>query len=227
MSLFVLVLFVILAITFCIICADLYLWRPTRLRLASEIQSKSNLKFTCRPLRITMAYQLFFIVLVVVVLRSFFFESYKVPTESMHPTILVGSSVLVNKYEYGLYEPLFRNLIIKNKDPMPNDVAVFALPGNPGINFVKRVVGVPGDKIIIDHGVLSVVHESTKTTLHGISNDGVAGGYFIQEGMKEGEWLVPKGQYFVLGDNSDNSQDSRYWGFVPRGNFVGKVVGEW
>ena len=184
------------------------------------------------------------ILLIVLVIRSFMFEPFRIPSESMVPTLLTGDFIFVNKFAYGLRLPVINTKIVGIGEPKRGDVVVFRLPSDPHVNYVKRVVGLPGD--VVDY------HPANKR----ISINGepvpieIAGDYedwrdtklgweqlglhrhrvLLMRGLSEGgRYEVPPGHYFMMGDNRDDSQDSRYpqVGFVPEGNLVGRATGIW
>ncbi len=209
---------------------------------------------------------LFPVILVVFLLRSFLFEPFKIPSGSMIPTLLVGDLILVNKYHYGIRLPVINKKIIANHDPQRGDVMVFRYPKDPTVDYIKRVVGVPGDQVTFKNQHLSVngvempltqvpppgfydedarryvpeFKESLSGVDHDILLDTRAQPYYgspdkidfpfrdncrySAEGVS---CQVPPGHYFMMGDNRDNSQDSRYWGFVPDENIVGKAFFVW
>tara|TARA_R110001583_G_scaffold60026_1_gene178711 strand:+ start:720 stop:1664 length:945 start_codon:yes stop_codon:yes gene_type:complete len=219
--------------------------------------------------------QIFPVIAFVLILRSFLYEPFQIPSGSMMPTLLVGDFILVNKYNYGLRDPIFRHKFISNGSPERGDVVVFKYPIDPNIDFIKRVIGLPGDSIIYRNKLLYIkqacqapqlqcpkfelVKESFKNkgeysinqqALIGYTSDmpnkshdiliddqiNVPASFYCrdsginlcrQEGTKQDEFIVPKGHYFVMGDNRDHSADSRFWGFVPEENLVGEAVAIW
>jgi signal peptidase I len=205
---------------------------------------------------------LFPVILAVFLLRSFLFEPFKIPTGSMIPTLLVGDLILVNKYHYGVRLPVINKKIIANHDPRRGDVMVFRYPVDPTQDYIKRVVGLPGDVVAYDNKRLTIngqpVAQSAlpeyynedsrryqphaRETLGEVAHEiltvaeappGVVP--FSEFPFKENcrysaegvSCKVPAGHYFMMGDNRDNSQDSRYWGFVPDENIVGKAFFVW
>lgn len=199
------------------------------------------------PILVEYARSFFPIFLIVLVLRSFLFEPFKIPSASMMPTLLIGDFILVNKYDYGLRLPVLHNKLIDNNVPERGDIVVFRYPEDPGIPFIKRVVGLPGDKIAYLNKTIYINDISVKQILNGRYNavgsgsmmDGVSlraedlgkirHEILIDPGRRsqELETRVPDGHYFVLGDNRDNSRDSRFWGFVPDENLVGRAFMIW
>lgn len=211
------------------------------------------------PVIVEYAKSFFPVILLVFVIRSFIVEPFKIPSGSMIPTLLVGDYILVKKFAYGLRVPILGNVFLPLGRPERGDVVVFHYPPEPSIDYIKRVVGVPGDKIqyqdkqltingnVIEQSVvgdyeylsrgLSVTTTiERKEVLGEVEHKLLASetpipyqdsrmiGYQMQEG---GTITVPEGQYFVMGDNRDNSADSRFWGFVPDQNLVGKAFYIW
>ena len=191
---------------------------------------------------------IFPVLLVVFVLRSFVVEPFRIPSGSMLPTLEIGDFILVNKYEYGIRLPVLNEKIIDMDEPDYGDVMVFRFPHDNSVNFIKRVVGLPGD---------SIVYEDKKITVNGqlVAQD-VAGDYVIRSGPNRkiqtdlldesfgvGQahqilhdtkrtsrtlvFKVPEDTFFVLGDNRDYSNDSRFWGYVPEENIIGRAFFIW
>ncbi|PZP93501.1 MAG: signal peptidase I [Variovorax paradoxus] len=205
---------------------------------------------------------LFPVILVVFLLRSFLFEPFKIPSGSMIPTLLVGDLILVNKYHYGVRLPVINTKITEGNPLQRGDVVVFRYPPKPSLDYIKRVVGVPGDEVAYLNKRLTVNGQPVPTTSVPEFFDQDAMRYFKQYEEKLGEkphrllidddrpafipgvenfagkdqcrysvegvvCKVPEGNYFMMGDNRDNSLDSRYWGFVPDANIVGKAFFIW
>jgi signal peptidase I len=187
------------------------------------------------------------IFLIVLVLRSFVFEPFRIPSASMMPTLLIGDFILVNKYEYGLRLPVIYDKFFDNNTPKRGDVVVFRYPDNPKIPYIKRIIGLPGDKIAYYNKTLyinDVLADQTTSGVYPAYGSGLTmiGSLLISEDLGNIEHeilidpernslefvtIVPDSQYLVLGDNRDNSKDSRYWGFVPEKNLVGKAFLIW
>lgn len=205
---------------------------------------------------------LFPVILAVFVLRSFLFEPFKIPSGSMVPTLRVGDLILVNKFHYGIRMPVFNNLLVANHTPERGDVMVFRYPPQPSLDYIKRVIGVPGDEVAYLNKQLTVNGQPVPKEPKSDFFDGDSMRYSKQFGEKldsrvyntlndddrpafvagaaefpyrdncrysvEGVVCkVPPGHYFMMGDNRDNSLDSRYWGFVPEANIVGKAFFVW
>ncbi|TWO68995.1 signal peptidase I [Caenimonas sedimenti] len=205
---------------------------------------------------------LFPVIIAVFVLRSFLFEPFKIPSGSMIPTLLVGDLILVNKFTYGLRLPVLHTRLTGGTPPARGDVMVFRYPPKPSLDYIKRVVGIPGDQVAYLNKRLTINGVPVPTTQLPEYFDQDAMRYFkhFEESLGERKHRlltdderpafipgtedfpfkgncrysvegvvckVPEGQYFVMGDNRDNSLDSRYWGFVPDRNIVGKAFLIW
>ncbi|MCY4364398.1 MAG: signal peptidase I [Gammaproteobacteria bacterium] len=200
------------------------------------------------PLIVDYARSLFPVFLIVLVLRSFIIEPFRIPSASMMPTLLRGDFILVNKYDYGVRLPVLNAKVFGNGKPRRGDVVVFRYPEDPTIPFIKRVVGVPGDHLQYKDKSLTINGVEVDLELKGIyRSNGVGkrenGSYRLAEKLGERDHdilinplqpssvvvdrKIPEGHYFVLGDNRDNSRDSRYWGLVPDENLVGRAFYIW
>jgi signal peptidase I len=177
-------------------------------------------------------------VLVLLLLQAFVIQPFRIPSGSMLPTLLVGDFVLVNKFAYGLRDPMFHYRFLALGEPNRGDVVVFRWPVDPGEYFVKRIVGLPGDHIVYRGKQLFVNGEAAPVGPAGLGVQDAAREQQMHErlgGVSHGilvnpdrpaddfELTVPSGEYFAMGDNRDNSDDSRYWGTVPEANLVGKA----
>lgn len=154
------------------------------------------------------------------IIRTFVIQAFKIPTGSMRTTLIEGDLILVNKFIYGAKIPFTDFNLPKLREPQRGDVIVFIYPKDPKKNFVKRLIGLPGETLQISNGTIYI---DDKPLLTPVFNQI----YYYNRGefAKEGQKLqVPKDSFFVLGDNSASSQDSRYWGFVPRKNILGKAI---
>lgn len=154
------------------------------------------------------------------VIRTFVVQAFKIPTGSMRNTLIEGDIILVNKFIYGARVPFTRIFLPKVRDPERGDVIVFIYPQNPQKDFIKRLVAVGGETVALKKGTIYV---NGRPLIDPVFNQiyYYNRGDFGQEGQ---EVTVPKDSFFVLGDNSASSQDSRYWGFVPRSNILGKAM---
>ena len=205
---------------------------------------------------------LFPVIISVFFLRSFIVEPFKIPSGSMIPTLLVGDLILVNKFHYGLRLPVLNTKITEGEKPQRGDVMVFRYPPKPSLDYIKRVVGVPGDTVAYLNKRLTINGQAVPTESVPEFFDEDAMRYFKQYEEKLGSQThrllndeqrpafvpgvdkfpgyencdytvegvtckVPEGHYFMMGDNRDNSMDSRYWGFVPEKNIVGKAFFVW
>ena len=199
------------------------------------------------PLLVDYAKSFFPVLLVVVILRSFVAEPFRIPSGSMIPTLEVGDFILVKKYSYGVRLPIIHKKVISIGEPERGDVVVFRYPPEPKINYIKRLIGLPGDSIewtldkelIINGKKISYQDAGQYQTKNRMgekagvrqlkeSLDGALHSLILFSGpTRPGKWKVPEGHYFMMGDNRDNSSDSRFWGFVPEENLVGKASLVW
>jgi len=241
--------------------------RASRLRsegIRTDTQDRQALEADIlrQPTWIEYSGSFFPVLALVFVLRSFLYEPFKIPSSSMVPTLVVGDLILVNKFTYGIRLPIINKKIVELGSPQPGDVMVFKYPKDMSLDYIKRVVGVPGDRILYQNKRLTVngraltyeplpdyldeerltyskqFKEGLTERGHRILNDEIAPSYvqspdaFPQNELctynAEGfACTVPAGQYFMMGDNRDNSLDSRYWGFVPDKNIVGRAFFVW
>ncbi|KQP14311.1 signal peptidase I [Pseudorhodoferax sp. Leaf267] len=224
------------------------------------VETKSRLLM--QPWWLDWTAGLFPVILIVFLLRSFLFEPFKIPSGSMIPTLLVGDLILVNKFHYGVRLPVINVKVTEGNKPQHGDVMVFRYPPKPSLDYIKRVVGVPGDEVAYLNKRLTVNGQPVPISSVPEFFDQDAMRYFKQYEEKLGDKThrllidddrpafipgvedfafkqncrysvegvtckVPEGQYFMMGDNRDNSLDSRYWGFVPDANIVGKAFFIW
>ncbi|WP_243362208.1 signal peptidase I [Fundidesulfovibrio terrae] len=152
------------------------------------------------------------------VIRSFVVQAFKIPSESMVETLLVGDHLLVSKFAYGVKLPFTDKTLVKTGDPERGDVIVFEYPENRDLDYIKRIIGIPGDVIELKNNVLYRNGQKVDEPYKRVEANMVPG-----TKSTYGPITVPEGQYFVMGDNRDHSQDSRYWGFVPREYIRGKA----
>jgi len=199
------------------------------------------------PKIVDYARSFFPVFLIVLLLRSFLIEPFRIPSGSMMPTLLVGDFILVNKFVYGIRLPVSDYKLFEVSQPERGDVVVFRYPLDPSTPFIKRVVGLPGDRIAYYNKVLYINGQQADQRLLGTytghgSGANMTGASLKQETLKpithpiliqtgypsvDGKLVVPEGHYFVLGDNRDNSRDSRYWGTVPEELLIGKAFAVW
>ncbi len=243
---FALFMVVILAITGSIWLLDIIVLRKNRLAGVDE------------PWYVEYAKSFFPVILLVFTLRSFLVEPFKIPSGSMMPTLLAGDYILVNKFTYGLRVPILNNTFLEMNQPKRGDVIVFHYPPDPKIDYIKRVVGLPGDKIQYQDKQLTINGKKLDVTFvndyeyemqganiisarkskeqlgdvpHDILVHDIPNQYSADmPGAKllDGETItVPDNSYFAMGDNRDNSADSRVWGFVPEHNLVGRAFYIW
>ena len=224
--------------------------------------AEAKVRLLMQPWWLDWTAGLFPVIIVVFVMRSFLFEPFKIPSGSMIPTLLVGDLILVNKFTYGLRLPVLNIKLTDGTPPKRGDVMVFRYPPKPSLDYIKRVVGVPGDTVAYLNKRLTIngkvietkalpeffdedamryfkqFEETLGDTPHRLLNDderpafvpgadpfeGKSGCSYTIEGVT---CKIPDGNYFMMGDNRDNSLDSRYWGFVPDKNIVGKAFFVW
>ncbi|OBP13893.1 signal peptidase I [Rheinheimera sp. SA_1] len=214
------------------------------------------------------AQSIFPLIAIITIFRSFLYEPFQIPSGSMMPTLLVGDFILVEKYSYDVKDPVWRKTLLETGKPDHGDVAVFKYPEQPTVDFIKRVIGLPGDRIVYKNKQLYIQKACDKSaaqpcpTLEPMRQELKSEGefflgpyplkrfteqgpavtydilqnamlpepihnYYRQPGTATSEFIVPEGHYFVMGDNRDNSRDSRFWGFVPEQYLVGKAVLKW
>jgi signal peptidase I len=285
---FSLLLFILTVVTFLYWLAERFYFAPRRLAAVSTFEQQDaarreslarqgitrvddNVASTrqallLQPWWLDWTAGLFPVILVVFLLRSFLFEPFKIPSGSMMPTLLVGDLILVNKFHYGVRLPVINKKIVDNHDPARGDVMVFRFPKDPSTDYIKRVVGLPGDEVVFRNQQLFI--NGQQVTAEALPPPGFydeeARRYVPEFKEKLGDvehrilinpqsaqfWKsqednqfpfrencrysaegvackVPPGNYFMMGDNRDNSLDSRYWGFVPDRNIVGKAFLIW
>ena len=281
---FSLLLFVLTLATFGYWLAERFVFAPRRLATAQKLEAEdvarrkllarqgitkidgdvteARQQVLAQPWWLDWTAGLFPVILIVFLLRSFLFEPFKIPSGSMIPTLLVGDLILVNKYHYGVRLPVINKKIVANNDPKRGDVMVFRYPRDTSIDYIKRVVGVPGDEVSYRNQHLYINGELQQTQpLPDFFQEDPAPHFdkqyleklgavehrilvdvnrqssiltdtfpFRENCRYSGEGVtckVPPGHYFMMGDNRDNSQDSRWWGFVPDENIVGKAFFVW
>ena len=252
---FALILFIALIITGLIWLLDRLLFKPKRAAQAKE------------PLLVEYSRSFFPVILVVFLLRSFLVEPFKIPSGSMMPTLLVGDFILTNKFIYGIRLPIINKKIINVEEPKRGDVMVFRYPMDTSVDYIKRVVGLPGDTVQYVDKKLIINGKPVQYTADGTFAYDTGGLNYVTDSVYKEQlgshdhlmmlqpdtkpiylsqvWpdfhdkqdcsynaqgftcKVPPGHYFMMGDNRDGSNDSRYWGFVPERNIVGKAFLIW
>lgn len=258
---FSILLVILTLITGLVWLLDKLVWAPKR-RAAGRTNAEDV------PYWVDTSQQVFPVIAFVLVLRSFLYEPFQIPSGSMMPTLLVGDFILVEKFTYGLKDPVARNKFVETGSPERGDIVVFKYPESPNVDYIKRVVGLPGDTVVYQNKQLYIrpkcngdnasacnklqpvplefqargefvqnmaqllrYEEALGDTPHDIlrhpTRADISSRFYTQPGTRSNEWLVPEDQYFVMGDNRDNSRDSRFWGFVPDANLVGKAVAIW
>jgi signal peptidase I len=201
-----------------------------------------------KPWLMDYAYSFFPVLLIVFLLRSFLYEPFRIPSGSLEPTLLVGDFILVNKFDYGIRLPVFHEKIFSTGDVHRGDIFVFRYPVDPSIDYIKRVIGLPGDKISYIDKVLYVNGQKMPQEFQKNTTDkgedgsvwnvvqkqedffGIKHSIFQIPNRNDGDLkdvVVPPDMYFAMGDNRDDSGDSRYWGFVPDKNIIGKASVVW
>jgi signal peptidase I len=242
---FALVLVVLTTLAGFIWLVDSLLFRQRRMDRAVQ----KRLAKPREPVLVEYARSLFPVLLIVLVFRSFLFEPFKIPSGSMIPTLLVGDFIVVNKFAYGIRLPVWNKKAIDIGLPERGDVVVFRFPEDPAVNFIKRAVGLPGDTITYRDKELFVNGEKVDAKSAGrfessdikCTTPAADANLFDEQlgavnhsillhdrsGSRNGQWVVPEGHYFMMGDNRDRSNDGREWGFVPEENLLGRAVGIW
>ena len=239
---FALILVVVTLVTGILWVVDLLFFASKRNRKDGALGDNSLGGEVAKPYWAEFSSSVFPVLAAVLVLRSFIYEPFQIPSGSMLPTLKVGDFILVNKYHYGLRTPVGNIKFLDNNEPQRGDVMVFKYPKNPSIYYIKRVIGLPGDEIVYKDKMLFVNGELQAQTLLAqmppvepkrlLVNENLSGVEHeiyrdTQAPVMSGGWKVPEGHYFMMGDNRDNSNDSRYWGFVPDELIVGKAVSVW
>ncbi|MGH8258942.1 MAG: signal peptidase I [Steroidobacteraceae bacterium] len=269
---FSLVLSIIAVVTGIIWLVDAVALSKRRVTLARS--SGKDPSVISEPGTVDYARSFFPVVVIVLLLRSFLFEPFRIPSDSMMPTLQDGDFILVNKFDYGLRLPVIDKKIVAIGEPHRGDVVVFRYPPDPSVNYIKRLVGLPGDRVSVHDDMVTINGEPVMTTYRGLYDDGCYEGMHLMEETldhhkhqimycpttgdigteplptcnrdmqrgyvcpatsdfapeEHGDWpehVIPPGMYFVMGDNRDNSADSRYWGFVPEANLIGKATRIW
>ncbi|MFT7186254.1 MAG: signal peptidase I [Pseudohongiellaceae bacterium] len=219
---------------------DIIFWKAKRDAANKSMPDSSDELAVKEPWVIETSRSFFPVLAIVLILRSFLVEPFQIPSGSMLPTLEVGDFILVNKFSYGLRLPVLGTKILSIDDPESGDVMVFKYPKDGKTNYIKRVIGTPGDIIkykdktlFINGAEVPEHHIATLPSLKLFEEKLGAATHQLYENRHslnteaEGEWLVPENSYFMMGDNRDNSNDSRFWGFVPDHLVVGKAFAIW
>lgn len=235
---FELILFYATLISGVLSLADIYYFAPKR--RADGVRMM--------PAIFDYARSFFPVLLIVFLLRSFLFEPFRIPSGSLEPTLMTGDFILVNKYDYGVRLPVVHKKIFGERAPERGDIVIFRWPPNPSVDFIKRVVGVPGDHISYINKQLTINGQPVpqdfikNTVAYDESGDewqasekkedllGIKHDIYVDPAKSSRDYrdiIVPPGMYFMMGDNRDDSADSRFWGFVPDENIIGKAVLVW
>jgi signal peptidase I len=226
-----LILTVLTAISGAVVALDKWLWKGGENEAAVSVIRRTLVDYSR---------SFFPVLLFVLVIRSFIFEPFRIPSGSMMPTLLQGDFIFVKKFAYGLRLPVTETKIVETGAPERGDVIVFRLPADPSVNYIKRVIGLPGDTIRYERHELPINGEAVALEPHAdatpfnprfvekvgereheilITNPG----YMRADGV----YTVPEGHYFVMGDNRDNSRDSRFIDAIPESHLVGEAVRIW
>ncbi len=249
---FALIMFVALVVTGVIWIGDHFLLAPRRVRAAETLRKAGATPEVVQKARqesvvAEYARAFFPVILIVFLLRSFLVEPFRIPSGSMMPGLLAGDFILVNKFTYGLRIPVINLKAVDVHAPQRGDVMVFRYPHDTSINYIKRVIGLPGDRIVYRDRQLTINDRVMAQSPAGDYTysesgahiafsrrmqekiDGVEHDILLSEGSISGtlEITVPEGHYFVMGDNRDRSNDSRAWGMVPEANIVGRAFLIW
>jgi signal peptidase I len=241
---FPLVLVLATAFTGVVWLVDYLVFRPKRLgrvAAAGDIDEESRKAVLAEPIIVEYSISFFPVLAIVLVLRSFLFEPFQIPTGSMIPTLAVGDFILVNKFSYGIRLPVIGTKIVDIAEPKNGEVMVF-IPPHQDVYFIKRVVGIPGDTVRYQDKALYINGKRQNQTF--VAQIPPVNPRVLQYREKLGnvehliqrnpyretsvdEWVIPEGHYFMMGDNRDQSSDSRYWGLVSEHNIVGRAVAIW
>ena len=241
---FPLILVLATAFTGVVWLVDYLVFRPKRhdrVAAAGDIDEESRKAVLAEPIIVEYSISFFPVLAIVLVLRSFLFEPFQIPTGSMIPTLAVGDFILVNKFTYGIRLPVVGTKIVDIAEPKNGEVMVF-IPPHQDEYFIKRVVGIPGDTVRYQDKTLYINGKRQNQTF--VAQIPPVNPRVLQYREKLGniehliqrnpyretsvdEWVIPEGHYFMMGDNRDQSSDSRYWGLVSEHNIVGRAVAIW
>ncbi len=297
---FALILVIATLVTGILWCIDKFVFAPKRREKQAAAQAATGETLDAQTLKkvgpkpgwLETGASVFPVLAIVLIVRSFIYEPFQIPSGSMMPTLLIGDFILVEKFAYGIKDPIYQKTLIETGHPKRGDIVVFKYPQDPSLDYIKRTVGLPGDRVSYDpvakevtvqpncssgqacgnalpvtysnvepsdfvqtfarsngreanSGFFQLAQNETKEggirlnerketlgdVTHRILTVPIAqdqvGMYYQQQGQQLATWIVPPGHYFMMGDNRDNSADSRYWGFVPEQNLVGKATAIW
>lgn len=234
---FEVILFCALVISVIITLVDIFFLAPKRKKTPSKKM----------PLIIDYARSFLPVLLIVFSVRSFAYEPFRIPSGSLKPTLLVGDFILVNKFDYGIRLPIIHKKIFSLNEPQRGDIVVFREPPTESRDLIKRVIGIPGDRVSYKDKVLYINGNKISQTFEKYDTDQDENVEPWQVVQKEEnlfnvkhdiyqipnkrnddfDVIVPEGKYFMMGDNRDDSADSRYWGFLPEENIIGKATHVW
>lgn len=228
-----LILTVLTVFTGIVVALDKTIWKT------AEDDSRDAAPGALRTL-VEYSRSFFPVLLFVLVIRSFIFEPFRIPSGSMMPTLLEGDFIFVKKFAYGLRLPVTETKVVETGNPERGDVIVFRLPSDPSINYIKRVIGLPGDEIVFERQQLTI--NGQVVDVKRAPGTGPANPIYVEDldgriydirienedfSTRGGTYRVPEGQYFVMGDNRDRSRDSRFIGSIPEQFLVGEAVRIW
>ena len=227
-----LILTVLTLVSGVVVAIDKFVWKTS--------EEDSRTKPGAKHILVEYSRSFFPVLLFVLVIRSFVFEPFRIPSGSMMPTLLEGDFIFVKKYSYGLRLPVTETKIIETGEPQRGDVVVFRLPSDPSVNYIKRVIGLPGDTVVYERHRLTIngatialdksdrIFNQRAVYLEDL--DGRVHDILVtspQFSARDGTYRVPEGQYFMMGDNRDHSKDSRYIDSIPEQYLVGEAVRIW
>ena len=227
-----LILTVLTLFTGVVVAIDKFLWKKT--------ETDDDRERGARDTLVEYSRSFFPVLLFVLIIRSFIFEPFRIPSGSMEPTLLKGDFIFVKKFAYGLRLPVTETKIVETGQPERGDVVVFRYPPDPTVNYIKRIVGLPGDEVRYESHRLTINGE--EIPLQPAPDASRSNPRFVETldarvhdiyvwspefSQRDGTYVVPEGQFFVLGDNRDRSKDSRYIGMIPETHLVGEAVRIW
>ncbi|MBT8080797.1 MAG: signal peptidase I [Gammaproteobacteria bacterium] len=227
-----LILTVLTVFTGVVVALDKFAWKT------SEDDSRD--KPGAKHVLVEYSRSFFPVLLLVLVIRSFVFEPFRIPSGSMMPTLLEGDFIFVKKYSYGLRLPVTETKIVETGSPARGDVIVFRLPSDPSVNYIKRVIGLPGDTVVYERHRLTINGE--RVALRGGDGESRGAPVYAEDldgrvheirvenpgfSIRDNIYRVPEGHFFVMGDNRDSSKDSRFIGAIPEEYLVGEAVRVW